>query len=67
MYGPNCGQLLGSYINEGTGHSISTPELPLIEDITEYCFTVTARSNNVAVSVEGTLNLIEVFNNVIGK
>jgi hypothetical protein len=65
-YGPNCGQQLGSYISVGTGESISSPELPLIEGVSEYCFTVTAKSNNVTVSVEGTLNLIEVLN-VIGK
>ena len=65
-YGPNCDQQLGSYTSEGTGDSVSSPELPLLEDVSEYCFTVTARSNNVTVSVEGTLNLIEVFN-VIGK
>ena len=65
-YGPNCGQQLYSHISETTGDSVSTPELPLIEDISEYCFIVTARSNNVTVSVEGTLNLIEVVN-VIGK
>ena len=57
-YGPNCGQLLGFYTNEGTGDSVSSPELPLIEGVSEYCFTATARSNNVSVSVEGTLNLI---------
>ena len=65
-YGPDCGQLLGLYTSMGTGDSVSSPELPLIEDISEYCFTVTARSNNVTVSVEGTLNLFEV-SNVIGK
>ena len=65
-YGPNCGQQLGLYTSEGTGDSISSPELPLIEGVSEYCFTVTARSNNVTVSVEGTLNLIEVLN-IIGK
>ena len=65
-YGPNCGQQLGSYTGEGTGDSVSSPELPLIEGISEYCFTATARSNNVTVSVEGTLNLFEV-SNVIGK
>ena len=64
-HGPNCDQLLGLYTNEGTGDSISTPELPLIEGVSEYCFTVTARSNNVTVSVEGTLNLIAF--NIIGK
>ena len=65
-YGSNCGQQLGSYISEGTGDSISSPELPLIEDVSEYCFIITARSNNVTVSVEGTLNLFEV-SNVNGK
>ena len=57
-YGPNCGQLLGFYTNEDTGDSVSSPELPLIEGVSEYCFTAIARSNNVTVSVEGTLNLI---------
>jgi hypothetical protein len=65
-YGPNCGQLLGLYTNVGTGDSVSSPELPLIEDVSEYCFTVTARNNNETVSVEGTLNLFDV-SNVIGK
>ena len=65
-YGPNCGQQLGSYTSEGTGDSVSSPELPLIEDVSGYCFTVTARSGSVIASVEGTLNLIEV-SNVIGK
>ena len=63
-YGPNCGQQLGSYTSEGIGDSVSSPELPLLEDVSEYCFTVTARSNNVTVSVEGTLNL---FSNIIGR
>ena len=65
IYGPNCDQQLGLYTNEGTGDSVSTPELPLIEGVTEYCFTVTARSNNITVNVEGTLNLIAL--NIIGK
>ena len=65
-YGPECGQLLGLYTNVGTGDSVSSPELPLLEDISEYCFTITARSNNVTVSVEGTLNLFEV-SNIIGR
>ena len=64
-YGQNCGQLLGSYTNKDTGDSVSTSELPLIEGVSQYCFTATARSNNATVSVEGTLNLIALNN--IGK
>jgi hypothetical protein len=69
-YGPSCDQLLGLYTNVGTGESISSPALPLIEEVSVYCFTVTARSNDVTVSVEGTLNLFEgslTKFNVIGK
>ena len=65
-YGPNCDQQLDSYSLEGTGDAVATPQLPLIEGTAEYCFTITARSDNVTVIVEGTLNLIEVLN-VIGK
>ena len=64
-HGTNCDQLLGSYTNEGTGDSVSIRELPLIEGVSEYCFTVIARSNNVTVSVEGILNRIAL--NIIGK
>ena len=63
-HGPECDQLLGLYTNASTGDSVSSPELPLIQNISEYCFTVTARSNNVTVSVEGTLNLFEVSNDI---
>ena len=64
-YGTNCGQWLGLYTNEDTGDSVSIPELPLIEGVSKYCFTVTARSGNVTVNVEGTLNLIAL--NIIGE
>ena len=43
----------------GTGDSVETQQLEAIPGVVEYCFLVTAISNNVTVLVDGTLqNLI---------
>ena len=62
MYGPDCDQSLGVYSSSSTGpsDSLSTSPIDLVDNVAEYCFTVTASSGNVTVDVEGTLNLINI-------
>ena len=64
-YGENCEQQLDVFNSVGTGSAISSPPLELLSDVVEYCFTATAKSGNLTVIVEGTLNLFEA--NIIGR
>ena len=57
-YGTNCDQKLNVHSGGGTGYSVTTSPLDLTGNIAKYCFTVTARSNDETVIVEGTLNLL---------
>ena len=54
-YGENCDQLLGIYDTVSNGNSVRTPPLETRADVADYCFIVTATSNNVTVMVEGSL------------
>ena len=53
-YGENCAQTLKVYIGIGYGDTVSTSQLDTLPGITDYCFVVTAISNNVTVMVEET-------------
>ena len=57
-YGNDCDMQLAVYSSGGPTTSLSTPSITFINDIAEYCFTITARSGNNLVVVEGTLNVI---------
>ena len=39
-----------------TGDSVTTPQLKLLDNISEYCFIVTASSGNMTVAVKGNFN-----------
>ena len=39
-----------------TGDSVTTPQLKVMDTITEYCFIVTASSGNMTVAVKGSIN-----------
>ena len=54
-YGAECDQLLDVYEGVGTGDEVRTPSLETVPGVAEYCFTVTATSNNATVQVEGNL------------
>lgn len=61
-YGSDCDQFLGVYEGEDTGDAVRTPSLGTVPGVAEYCFTVTAISNNVTVQIEGNLvNIGEVY------
>ena len=64
-YGENCEQQLNFFNTVGTGSAISSPPLELLSEVIEYCFSATAKSGNLTVTVEGTLNLFET--NIVGK
>ena len=57
-YGDNCDQQLGVYSSIGTGDSVTTPMLELIDSINEYCFSVTASSGVRTVVVEGSMDIV---------
>ena len=63
-YGANCGQKLDVYGMDGTGYIVTTPPLDLPGNIAEFCFTVTARSNNVTVAVEGS-NALYIYLHIV--
>ena len=54
-YGSDCDQFLNVYEGESTGDAVRTSSLGTVPEVAEYCFTVTAISNNVTVQVEGNL------------
>ena len=61
-YGKNCEIFLDSYSGMGTGDSVETQQLEVVPGVVEYCFLVTATSNNVTVLVDGTLQYL-----ILGK
>ena len=54
-YGENCDQPLSVYRGNEDGNTVSTSQLETAPGVTDYCFVVTAVSNNVTVMVEGNL------------
>ena len=54
-YGENCNRELNVYRGMGTDDTVSTSQLESLPGIADYCYVVTAISNNVTVMVEGTL------------
>ena len=71
-YGINCDQQFSDlYSNESTGEFVTIPPLELMSDVTEYCFIVTASSNNLTATVRGIFFAIDTtkmngdYNNII--
>ena len=59
-YGINCDQQFSDlYSNESTGEFVTIPPLELMSDVTEYCFIVTASSNNLTATVRGIFFAID--------
>ena len=54
-YGEDCDRFLGVFSGMGTGDTVATQPLESVPGVVEYCFLVTARTNNVTVLVDGTL------------
>jgi hypothetical protein len=54
-YGENCDRFLGVFNGMGTGDSVVTQPLETVPRVAEYCFLVTAETNNVTVLVDGIL------------
>lgn len=54
-YGDNCDKLLNVYKGMDIGDAVLTLPLETVPGVTDYCFVVTAISNNVTVMVEGNL------------
>jgi hypothetical protein len=57
-YGPNCDQHLGVYRAEGEGSSVTTRTIDFKDEVSSYCFVVTASSSTATVTVEGNLDLV---------
>ena len=64
-YGANCDLLLNVYSNIGIGDTVVTPQLETVPGVVEYCFLVTAISNNVTVFVEGNLQNLGTCQNYV--
>ena len=65
-YGEDCNRFLGIFIGMGAGDTVETPPLDTVPGVVEYCFLVTAETNNVTVLVDGTvLNIIGNTHNVV--
>ena len=62
-YDVNCEQFLNTFSGKGTGDTVETRQLDVVPGVIEYCFLVTAKTSNVTVLVEGTLQNIQ---NIIG-
>ena len=61
-YGEDCDRFLGIFNGMGTGDTVTTQPLEAVPGVAEYCFLVTAETNNVTVLVDGTLlNIIGMF------
>ena len=59
-YGINCDQQFSDlYSNASTGEFVTIPPLELMSDVTEYCFIVTASSNNLTATVRGMFFAID--------
>jgi hypothetical protein len=61
-YGEDCDRFLNIFSGMGTGDIVATQPLEGVPGVTEYCFLVTAETNNRMVLIDGTLVL-----NIIGK
>ena len=57
-YGEDCDRFLGILSGMGAGDTVETQPLETIAGVVEYCFLVTAETNNVTVLVNGFLNNI---------
>ena len=57
-YGEDCDRFLGVFSGMGTEDTIATQPLETVPGVDEYCFLVTAETNNVTVLVNGFLNNI---------
>ena len=54
-YGINCNRLLNVYKGMDVSDTVFTSQLETVPGVTDYCFVVTAISNNVILMVEGNL------------
>ena len=54
-YGEDCDRFLNTFSGMGTGDKVTTQPLDAVPGVVEYCFLVTAETNNVTVLVDGTL------------
>ncbi len=57
-YGDKCKRFLNTFIGMGTGNTVTTPQLQALDGVIDYCFVVTAKTNNGTVLVEGILQNI---------
>ena len=60
-YGKNCNSFLNTFIGMNAGDTVETEQLEVVPGVVEYCFLVTATSNNVTVLVEGNLQNIGTY------
>ena len=60
-YGENCDRFLDTFSGMGTGDTVATEQLQALSGVIEYCFLVTAKTNNVTVLVEGILQNIGMY------
>ena len=58
-YGAECDQLLGFYIASESRNLIASPPLEFTSDVSEYCISVSATSDNETVIVEERLNFFQ--------
>lgn len=56
-YGADCDQNIGIFRGMGTGDSVVTTSLVLIDGVTEYCYVVNTSSGTVTVFIEGTFQI----------
>ena len=54
-YGDNCERFLNIFSGTSTGNTVATQQLEAVPGVVDYCFLATAKSNNVTVLVDGTL------------
>ena len=57
-YGENCNSFLNIFTGMDVGDTVETHQLEVVPGVVEYCFLVTATSNNITVLVEGNLQNI---------
>ena len=57
-YGASCDVSLGVYSSAGLTNRLRTPIISFLDDVSDYCFTITASSGSETVIIEGTLNVI---------
>ena len=57
-YGPNCDILLDTFSGTDTGDTVATERLKALPEVVEYCYLITAISNNITVLVNGTLQIL---------